>query len=81
MCECSAATNVRCTAPLLLTRSEADDQDDEESKEWEMAQIRRAGKYDEEKPEVAVKKGYVPAKSRSLWHDHPILVSMLMSSA
>lgn len=46
--------------------SEADDEDDEESKEWEMAQIRRSGRYDEEKPEVVVKKGYVPAKSGCL---------------
>ena len=43
--------------------SEAEDDDDEETKEWEMAQARRAGNWEEEVREKHLKKGYKPTPS------------------
>ncbi|ORY34945.1 nineteen complex-related protein 2-domain-containing protein [Naematelia encephala] len=44
----------------LIADREAEDDDDEETREWEEAQARRAGNWEEAKPEKVVKVGYVP---------------------
>jgi hypothetical protein len=45
--------------------SEAEDEDDEETKEWELAQVRRAGNWEEDAPLKPAKRGYVPAPSKT----------------
>lgn len=40
-----------------------EDEDDEETQEWEMAQVRRAGGWKEEEPEKPAKGSYQPAPS------------------
>jgi GC-rich sequence DNA-binding factor len=42
-----------------------EDEDDEETREWEMAQVQRAGGWKEEEPEKPVKTGYKPTPSLS----------------
>lgn len=44
---------------------EMEDEDDEETQEWEMAQARRAGGWQDEEPEKPVKQGYRPTPSES----------------
>jgi GC-rich sequence DNA-binding factor len=46
--------------------SEAEDEGDEETKEWELAQVRRAGNWEEDAPLKPAKRGYVPAPSKTL---------------
>lgn len=43
---------------VLISKSEAEDEDDDETREWEMAQARRAGGWEDEQPEKPVKRGY-----------------------
>ncbi|RXK36353.1 hypothetical protein M231_06390 [Tremella mesenterica] len=45
----------------LIAEREAEDEDDEETREWEEAQARRAGRWEEQVPEKKVQKGYQPA--------------------
>jgi hypothetical protein len=40
-----------------------EDEDDEETQEWEMAQVRRAGGWKEEEPEKPTKASYQPTPS------------------
>lgn len=49
---------------LLLIGSEMEDEDDEETQEWEMAQVRRAGGFKEEEPERPPKASYQPTPSK-----------------
>jgi GC-rich sequence DNA-binding factor len=42
-----------------------EDEDDEETQEWEMAQVRRAGGWKEEEPEKPTKPSYQPTPSKS----------------
>lgn len=52
----------------MLTSSEMEDEDDEETQEWEMAQVRRAGGWKEEEPEKPTKASYQPTPSESaIW--------------
>lgn len=44
--------------------SEMEDDDDEETQEWEMAQVRRAGGWKEEEPEKPAKASYQPTPSK-----------------
>lgn len=46
---------------------EAEDEDDEETREWEEAQVRRAGNMEVERAPVAHKPSYTPANSLSIW--------------
>ena len=48
--------------------SEAEDEDDEETREWEEAQVKRSGKWEPE-PAPVVNKVYVPTPSKHL-HDN-----------
>ncbi|WVF68661.1 hypothetical protein IAT40_003432 [Kwoniella sp. CBS 6097] len=57
----AAARRMRGEMGELIAEREEEDDDDEETKEWERAQAQRAGKWEDEKPEKAVKKGYKPA--------------------
>lgn len=41
-----------------------EDEDDEETREWEMAQAKRAGGWQDEQPEKVEKKGYRPTPSK-----------------
>ncbi len=50
---------------VLISKSEAEDEDDDETREWEMAQARRAGGWEDEQPEKPVKRGYQAAPSTS----------------
>jgi hypothetical protein len=54
-----------CPSELVLIDSEMEDEDDEETREWEMAQVQRAGGWKEEEPEKPVKTGYKPTPSLS----------------
>jgi hypothetical protein len=59
-----------------IGRSEAEDEDDEETREWEMAQARRAGRWEDEQPEKPEKRGHQAKPSTSLLKsmsiaDHP----------
>jgi len=47
----------------MLICSELEDDDDEETQEWEMAQVRRAGGWKEEEPEKPTKASYRPTPS------------------
>jgi GC-rich sequence DNA-binding factor len=47
----------------VLIISEMEDDDDEETQEWEMAQVRRAGGWKEEEPEKPTKASYQPTPS------------------
>jgi GC-rich sequence DNA-binding factor len=49
----------------VLTFSEMEDEDDEETQEWEMAQVKRAGGWKEEEPEKPTKASYQPTPSKS----------------
>ncbi|WVQ96196.1 hypothetical protein IAU59_003299 [Kwoniella sp. CBS 9459] len=57
----AAARRMRGEMGELIADREEEDEDDEETKEWERAQAQRAGKWEDEKPEKAVKKAYRPA--------------------
>jgi len=58
--------------------SEMEDDDDEETQEWEMAQVRRAGGWKEEEPEKPAKASYQPTPSE---HSQGFDIAQLMSSA
>ncbi|OCF37062.1 GC-rich sequence DNA-binding factor [Kwoniella heveanensis BCC8398] len=57
----AAARRIRGEMGELIADREEEDDDDEETKEWERAQAQRAGRWEDEKPKTAVKKGYKPA--------------------
>jgi GC-rich sequence DNA-binding factor len=54
--------------------SEMEDEDDEETQEWEMAQVRRAGGWKEEEPEKPTEASYQATPSKS-----SLVVSILPS--
>lgn len=43
--------------------SEAEEASDEEIREWELAQARRAGRYDDGTTSTATRKSYIPIPS------------------
>ena len=47
--------------------SEADEESDKETREWEIAQAKRAGGYDDGSNGKPAKKLYVPTPSKSLF--------------
>ncbi|WVR08253.1 hypothetical protein IAU60_005300 [Kwoniella sp. DSM 27419] len=56
----AAARRMRGEMGELIADREAEESDDEEAQEWERAQAQRAGGWELEKPQKAVKKAYKP---------------------
>ncbi|WVQ75090.1 hypothetical protein IAR50_004699 [Cryptococcus sp. DSM 104548] len=57
----AAARRLRGEIGDLIADREADIEDDEETLEWEKAQVQRSGLFEDERPEKAPQKGYTPA--------------------
>lgn len=60
----AAARRAKGEKDELIADREAEDEDDEEVREWEEAQARRAGRYEDDIPDQPAKQGYRPAPSK-----------------
>ena len=67
-----AARRLRTEMGEMIEDREMEDEDDEETREWEMAQARRAGGWQDEVPEKVEKPSYRPTPSE-LPH-RPVLI-------
>ena len=57
----SAARRMRGEMGEMIDEREAESDSDEDTKEWEEAQARRAGRWEDEKPSTTTKQAYVPS--------------------